>query len=137
MPPKSSNLHHVTFHFNKSAILLSLPSNTTINSIKTQLLPALEPLSSTLSEPKTTKSSDIQLWEYKSPVEGQEQNANGEKEIHNLESQSGISGKTISQLGWSRWKTLFISFKASDGTFPQPTYTIPDVEDEEPDGSEA
>ncbi|WVW86264.1 hypothetical protein I302_108306 [Kwoniella bestiolae CBS 10118] len=129
MPPKSSNLHHITFHFYKSAVLLSLPSNTSISSLKTQLLPALSPLSSSLPVDLPTSTSDIQLWEDKSLVEGQEGN---EREIQLLEE----GGKTISQLGWGRWKSLYVSFKSPDGSFSKPVYTIPDVEDEEPDGSE-
>ncbi|WWC72085.1 uncharacterized protein I206_106045 [Kwoniella pini CBS 10737] len=136
MPPKSSNLHHITFHFNKSAILLSLPSNTTINLIKSQLLKALQPLSTTLSF-KPNLISDIQLWEYKEIIEGQEIQ---EKEIKNLEddeSNNNIGNKSISTLGWERWKVLFISFKnPDDSTFSKPVYTIPDVEDEEPDETE-
>ncbi|WRT70156.1 uncharacterized protein IL334_007150 [Kwoniella shivajii] len=133
MPPKQSNIHHVTFHFNKSAVLLSVASSTSISSLKTQLLPALKPLSSTLSS-LPTSASDIQLWETKSLVEGDE--SSSPDGVRNLEG-DGIGSKTIAQLSWGRWKTLFVSFRNTDGTFSEPVYTIPDVEDEEPDEPES
>ncbi|WVQ66910.1 uncharacterized protein L199_005101 [Kwoniella botswanensis] len=129
MPPKSSNLHHITFHFYKSAVLLSLPSNTTITSLKTQLLPALSPLSSTIPVDLPTSISGLELWEDNSLIEGQDQT---DKDIQKLTEGS----KTIAQLGWDRWKTIYVSFKNPDGSFSKPIYTVPDVEDEEPDGSE-
>ncbi|WWD19683.1 hypothetical protein CI109_104145 [Kwoniella shandongensis] len=135
MPPKSSNLHHITFHFYRSAVLLSLPANTTINNIKSTLLPALLPLSQTLPIQIPTSTSDIQLWETKPPVDGQE--ASPSDGIRNLEEDGGVGGKSISALGWGRWKTVFVSFRGEDGEFSEPIYTIPDVEDEEPNGSEA
>ncbi|WWC64500.1 uncharacterized protein I303_107110 [Kwoniella dejecticola CBS 10117] len=135
MPPKSSNLIHVTFHIQKSAILLSVPSSSTINSLKSQLIPALQPLSSTLPKSIPKSPSDIQLWEYKDAIEGQDPSQ--DKQIHNLESASGVGGKSIASLGWERWKTVFISLKDAEGEFSKPVYTIPDVEDEDPDGSEA
>ncbi|WVR00133.1 hypothetical protein IAU59_007275 [Kwoniella sp. CBS 9459] len=142
MPPKTSNLHHVTFHFYKSAVLLSVPSNTTIKTLKETLISALHPLSSsTLSalpnpiSPEDLSPTDIQLWESKEAVEGQEGQVQGS--VRSIEDDSGIGSRSISALGWGRWKTVFVSFKNVDGTFDEPVYTVPDVEDEEPDGSEA
>ncbi|WVF72942.1 hypothetical protein IAT40_007760 [Kwoniella sp. CBS 6097] len=139
MPPKTSNLHHVTFHFYKSAVLLSVPSNTTIKVLKESLVSALQHLSSTLAalpspiSPSDLSPADIQLWESKEAVEGQE----GQGSIRNIEDDSGIGSRSINALGWGRWKTVFVSFKNTNGTFDEPVYTVPDVEDEEPDGSEA
>ncbi|WVR07627.1 hypothetical protein IAU60_004669 [Kwoniella sp. DSM 27419] len=129
MPPKTSNTHHVTFHFYKSAVMLSVPSSTSIKSLKTQLLAAFQPLSSTLPVEIPKAPSDIQLWETRAAVEGRE----GDDSLRCLEEDGGELGKTIIQLGWPRWKTLFVSFKGADGSFGQPIYTVPDVEDEEPE----
>ncbi|OCF41369.1 hypothetical protein I317_04850 [Kwoniella heveanensis CBS 569] len=142
-PPKISNLHHVTFHFYKSAVLLSVPSNTSIKTLKETLISALQPLSNTLSSSSLTNPiispadltpADIQLWESKAVVEGQE----GQGSIRNIEEgDSGVGSRSVNALGWGRWKSVFVSFKNADGTFGEPVYTVPDVEDEEPDGSEA
>ncbi|KAK8853270.1 hypothetical protein IAR55_003973 [Kwoniella newhampshirensis] len=135
MPPKSSNLHHITFHFYRSAVLLSLPANTSINNVKTSLLSALAPLSQTLPVPIPKTTSEIQLWETKPLVDGQEPTT--DDGIRNVEDDPGVGNRSISALGWGRWKTLFVSFRGEDGQFSQPIYTIPDVDDDELNGSEA
>ncbi|OCF61366.1 hypothetical protein L486_01014 [Kwoniella mangroviensis CBS 10435] len=76
-----------------------------------------------------TSISDLELWEDKFLIEGQDQT---DKDIQKLTEGS----KTIAQSGWGRWKTIYVSFRNPDGSFSKPIYTVPDVEDEEPDGSE-
>ncbi|WVN86479.1 uncharacterized protein L203_101643 [Cryptococcus depauperatus CBS 7841] len=127
MPPKSSNLTHITFHFYRSAVLLSLPANSTITFIKSALVPALQPLAASLPTSPPTSTTSIRLWELVDS-EGGEQT---EKAIQCIESDPSAANKTISQLGWGRWKTILVSFE-EDGSFKEPIYTIPDPDDEDP-----
>ncbi|WVQ74238.1 hypothetical protein IAR50_003834 [Cryptococcus sp. DSM 104548] len=128
MPPKKSNLTHVTFHFGKSAVFLSVPSDIKVAALKQSLIKALRPFSSTLPVLAPSSTEDVQLWEL---VEPQEEG--GEKEIKNLEEggDEGFGGRSLAALGWGGWKTLVLGFKAEDGTFGRPVYTLPDPDDED------
>ncbi len=67
----------------------------------------------------------------------------------------GVMGRSIGALGWGRWKKVYVryvvnrlsimikraevmssSFRGNDGRFEEPVYTIPDLDDEEPNGKE-
>ncbi|WVQ84660.1 hypothetical protein IAT38_006815 [Cryptococcus sp. DSM 104549] len=135
MPPKSSNLVHVTCHFYRSAIVLSVPSDMTFTTFKSTILPALQPLASALPIHLPTSASQLQLWEANPPPPGAPQNE-AEEGIRNIELDSGVGGRTLAGLGWVRWKSVFVSFQDEDGTFAEPVYTVPDADDEEPEGSE-
>ncbi|ODN73251.1 hypothetical protein L202_07804 [Cryptococcus amylolentus CBS 6039] len=126
MPPKKSNLTHVTFHFYRSAVFLSVPSDTKISTLKESLVSALEPFSSTLPVAAPSSPKDIQLWELLEPQE-----EGGQKEIGNLETggDEGFGSRSLSALGWGGWKSLVLGFKGEDGTFGTPVYTLPDPDD--------
>ncbi|KAK1921972.1 hypothetical protein DB88DRAFT_376441 [Papiliotrema laurentii] len=123
-PPKRSDTVHVTFHFYKSAVLLSLPGSTTLGSLKSHLLPALQPFSAIL-ELVPTSEADIQLYEEKIAVEGAE--SQGELRLLDKDPQN----KSLVVLGWPRWKRVFVSFRGKDGQFGEPVYTIPSPDDGE------
>ncbi|KAL7424560.1 hypothetical protein Q5752_000244 [Cryptotrichosporon argae] len=123
MPPKRSDLVHVTFHFYKSAVLLSVPSTTSVSSLKSQLLPALQPLAATLPAPPASVD-DIALYEDRPVVDGEQGGAGATVPLD-------ADADTIGKLGWGRWKRVYVSF-AKDGAFGPPEYTIPDVDDDEP-----
>jgi hypothetical protein len=75
----------------------------TIEQLKTQLLPALEPLRPTFVTPFPKSNKDIQLFEPKSPIEGADPN-----EDPGLRSLSDDDKKTIRIMGWNRWAKLFV-----------------------------
>ncbi|KIR53527.1 hypothetical protein I315_04121 [Cryptococcus gattii Ru294] len=161
MPPKETSIHHITFHFYRSVVLLSVPNTATFTSLKAALLPALQPLVQTLPISLPTSPDDIQFWEFaNSNSAGEEGDATAagaageEKTLRCLENDPGIAGRDIKQLGWPRWKTILVrwvelpflitidanqsmySFRGEDGSFKEPIYTIPDPDDDY-GGSEA
>ncbi|GFZ48781.1 hypothetical protein JCM24511_06530 [Saitozyma sp. JCM 24511] len=125
MPPKRSDLHHVTFHFFKSAVLLSIPASTTLTALKSQLLPALQPLSQTIPVSVPSSSDAIRLYE-DNTTEG------APTALRCIEEEKGAGGRSVAQMGWGRWKSVYVSFRDENGSFSDPVYTVPDVEDEEP-----
>ncbi|EAL19257.1 hypothetical protein CNBH3560 [Cryptococcus deneoformans B-3501A] len=160
-PPKEASIHHVTFHFYRSAVLLSLPNTTTFTSLKSSLLPALQPLAQTLPISLPASPNDIQFWEFTNSSSAGEEGdaaaagaAGEQKTLRCLENDPGIAGRDIKQLGWPRWKAILVrwvelpfliavganhamySFKGEDGSFKEPIYTIPDPDDDY-GGSEA
>lgn len=137
MPPKETSIHHITFHFYRSAVLLSVPNITTFTSLKAALLLALQPLAQALPISLPTSPDDIQFWEFvNSNSAGEEGDATAvgaageEKTLRCLENDPGIAGRDIKQLGWPRWKTILVSFRGEDGSFKEPIYTIPDPDDD-------
>ncbi|KAI9634165.1 uncharacterized protein MKK02DRAFT_38837 [Dioszegia hungarica] len=99
----------------------------TIAALKAQLLPALKPLSADLPFPPSS-AADIKLFE--------ERTVEGAEGMRDLEDDEAGSGGSIQSLGWKRWKRVFVSFKGENGLFEEPVYTIPDVDDEMPEGAE-
>ncbi|KLT39555.1 hypothetical protein CC85DRAFT_288413 [Cutaneotrichosporon oleaginosum] len=113
---KRSDVHHVTFHIERATVLLSVPEATTLASLRSQLVPALATLArSALSSSPPSSADDIQLWE--------DRDTEGATGIRVCDEGS------IKSLGWARWKRLYISIRGDDGSFGEPSYTIPDPMD--------
>lgn len=96
---------HVTFHFYRSAILLSVPGSTTLSNLKTQLLPAFTPFASTLPAPTPSSTADFRLWDDKELVDGADA---GEEAIKCLDDDEAGMKKSIQAAGWARWKTVYV-----------------------------
>lgn len=72
----------------------------TVGSLKSALLPALQPFSAVLDPPSS--ENDIQLHEDKVAVEGAEES---QGELRSLE---GDAKKSLVVLGWPRWKKVYV-----------------------------
>ena len=77
----------------------------TLSSLKSQLIPALQPLSSTLPIPLPPSTDGFRLYEDRNPVEGA-------KDVGGLVSieddDKGVMGRSIAALGWGRWKKVYV-----------------------------
>lgn len=89
---------------------MMLISSRTLQNLKSQLLPALKPLSAALPIPSSglpTSTSDYRLWDDKDLIEGAEPGT--EKELKCLDEDEAGMKKSIQALGWVRWKTVYVS----------------------------
>jgi hypothetical protein len=111
-PKKGSDIQHITFHFYRSAILLSvsqrtyvkrvcLTSHRTIDELKEQLVVALLPFQGICPVPIPVRVSDIGLFEEPAMVEGAESPPRP-KLLRDA------TGKTIKDLGWDNWKKVYL-----------------------------
>ncbi|GMK57106.1 hypothetical protein CspeluHIS016_0309460 [Cutaneotrichosporon spelunceum] len=96
---KRSDIHHVTFHIQKAAVLLSVPESTTLASLRSQLVPALAALGDGALPTRPGSADDIQLWE--------------DREVQGAEGGAGARH----------------TIRDEDGSFGEPSYTIPDPMD--------
>jgi hypothetical protein len=87
----------------------------TLGSLKSHLLPALQPFSAIL-ESVPTSEADIQLYEEKIAVEGAE--SQGELRLLDKDPQN----KSLVVLGWPRWKRVFVRYAYR--LFPLRLYTL-------------
>lgn len=67
----------------------------TLEQLKAQLIPALNPLADSLPVPPPTTADDIELWE---------ETPDGPEDIGKLETNLSVAG-----MGWPRYKTIFVS----------------------------
>lgn len=158
-PPLSPE-HHVRAS-SVGILQLTIAAHRTFTSLKSSLLPALQPLAQTLPISLPASPDDIQFWEFTNSSSAGEEGdaaaagaAGEQKTLRCLENDPGIAGRDIKQLGWPRWKAILVrwvelpfliavganhamySFKGEDGSFKEPIYTIPDPDDDY-GGSEA
>ncbi|BEI92073.1 uncharacterized protein CcaverHIS019_0408930 [Cutaneotrichosporon cavernicola] len=115
---KRTDIHHVAFHIERAAVMLSVPESTTVASLRAQIVPALATLArSNLPSAPPSSPDDIQLWE--------DREAEGAQGIRVCDEGS------IKSLGWGRWKRLI---RDESGSFAEPSYTIPDPMDGDEQG---
>ncbi|ORX40521.1 hypothetical protein BD324DRAFT_647448 [Kockovaella imperatae] len=103
-PPKKSELVHVTFHFHRSIVVLSVPGSTTVSQLKTALIPALKPFqasNSPLPVPIPSSSADIQLYAEKLAVEGAEDMPTALRVLDD-------DKKTLMGLELNRWPKVYV-----------------------------
>jgi hypothetical protein len=73
-----------------------------LGALKKQLLPAIQPLADTLSNPPAS-DADIQLFDEKPIIDGSQEKAGG---LRSLEDEQKT--RSLTALGWDRWKKVYV-----------------------------
>lgn len=72
-----------------------------LSSLKSQLLPALEPLADVLPGSVPSRTTQVRLFELN-------EKENAPDPLRDIEAEDGAASRSLTALGWERWKTVFV-----------------------------
>ncbi|GAA5990667.1 hypothetical protein JCM10908_003180 [Rhodotorula pacifica] len=125
--PRGHPLSTLRLKSSKTTVLLPVNDSTTLSELRTALLGALQAsvASASADDPDLTterlpsSSKDIALWRLEAPTKDSDGNET-EKWIRLLDEKTGAA-----KWGVNEADEVAFSFKAADGSFPEPTVTRP------------